>query len=87
VKAAVLRAYGQAPVYADVPDPVPGAGEELIEVTAAPVNNIDKVRADGTLLFGWRARPEPGATVLVLAPPGSPAAWPCRPPAATAPAG
>lgn len=138
MKAAVLRAYGQAPVYADVPDPVPGAGEELIEVTAAPVNNIDKVRADGThysvtsqpadlprvtgvigagrrpggqrvlfgseggamaqyatarpeytfpvpdglddaaaaaawnpglsawLLFGWRARPEPGATVLVL---------------------
>jgi len=138
VKAAVLQAYGQPPAYADVPDPVPGAGEELIEVTAAPVNNIDKVRADGShysvaarpddlprvvgvigagrraggqrvlfgseggtmaqyatvrpeftfpipeglddaaaaaawnpglsawLLFGWRARPEPGSTVLVL---------------------
>jgi len=148
VKAAVLQAYGQPPAYADVPDPVPGPGEEVIEVTAAPVNNIDKVRAGGThysvpsrppadassalaatdlpkvvgvigagrrpggqrvlfgaeggtmaqyatarpeytfpvpdglddaaaaaawnpglsawLLFGWRARPEPGATVLVL---------------------
>jgi NADPH:quinone reductase-like Zn-dependent oxidoreductase len=48
VKAAVLQAYGQPPAYADVPDPVPGPGEEVIEVTAAPVNNIDKVRADGT---------------------------------------
>jgi NADPH:quinone reductase-like Zn-dependent oxidoreductase len=138
VKAAVLRAYGQVPACSDMPDPVPGAGEELIEVTAAPINNIDKVRADGShysvtsqpanlprvagvigagrrpggqrvlfgseggtmaqyatarpeftfaipdglddaaaaaawnpglsawLLFGWRARPEPGATVLVL---------------------
>lgn len=138
MKAAVLQAYGQPPVYADVPDPVPGPGEEVIEVTAAPVNNIDKVLADGThysvtsqpaslpkvvgviaagrrpggqrvlfgaeggtmaqyatarpeytfpvpdglddaaaaaawnpglsawLLFGWRAAPEPGATVLVL---------------------
>lgn len=138
MKAAVLQAYGQPPVCADVPDPVPGPGEEVIEVTAAPVNNIDKVRADGThysvasqpaslpqvtgviaagwrpggqrvlfgseggtmaqyatarpeytfpvpddlddaaaaaawnpglsawLLFGWRAHPQPGATVLVL---------------------
>jgi NADPH2:quinone reductase len=59
VKAAVLQAYGQAPAYADMPDPVPGAGEELIEVTAAPINNIDKVRADGTH-YSVTARPPGG---------------------------
>jgi hypothetical protein len=31
-----------------VPAPVPGEGKELIEVTAAPLNNIDRVRADGS---------------------------------------
>jgi NADPH:quinone reductase-like Zn-dependent oxidoreductase len=44
-----------------VPDPVPGAGEELIEVTAAPVNNIDKVRADGTH-YSVTARPQKGGS-------------------------
>jgi NADPH:quinone reductase-like Zn-dependent oxidoreductase len=139
VKAAVLRAYGELPVCEDFPDPVPADGEQLVRITAAPLNNIDKVMADGShysvqgeqpppvphvpgvvaagvlpggrrvllgsrsgtmaqyavasdrmtfpipdsvddalaaaawnpglsawLLFGWRARPEPGGTVLVL---------------------
>jgi NADPH:quinone reductase-like Zn-dependent oxidoreductase len=139
VKAAVLHAYGELPRYEEFPDPVPGDGEQLVRITAAPLNNIDKVMADGThysvqgeqpppvphvpgviaagvrpdggrvllgsrsgtmaqyavaserltfpipdgvddalaaaawnpglsawLLFGWRARPEPGGTVLVL---------------------
>ena len=61
MKAAVLQAYGQAPAYADMPDPVPGAGEELIEVTAAPINNIDKVRAGGTH-YSVAARPPGGGT-------------------------
>jgi NADPH:quinone reductase-like Zn-dependent oxidoreductase len=41
VKAAVLHALGELPRFEEVPDPVPADGEELIEVTAAPLNNID----------------------------------------------
>lgn len=48
MRAAVLRALGQVPRYEEFPRPVPGDGEELIEVTAAPLNNIDRVRADGS---------------------------------------
>lgn len=140
MKAAVLHAYGEVPAYEEFPEPELADGEVMITVTAAALNNIDKVQADGThysvraaaadaklplvtgvigagvlpdgrrvlfgsrtgtmaeraavreqmtfpipdgvddavaaaawnpglsawLLFGWRARPEPGATVLVL---------------------
>jgi NADPH:quinone reductase-like Zn-dependent oxidoreductase len=48
VKAAVLHALGQVPQWEDFDQPVPADGEDLIRVTAAPLNNIDKVRADGT---------------------------------------
>ena len=48
MKAAVLRAFGQVPQWEEFPQPVPCDGEELIEVTAAPLNNIDRVRADGS---------------------------------------
>jgi NADPH:quinone reductase-like Zn-dependent oxidoreductase len=48
MKAAVLHALGQAPRWEDFPQPVPRDGEELIEVTAAPLNNIDRVRAAGS---------------------------------------
>jgi NADPH:quinone reductase-like Zn-dependent oxidoreductase len=48
MRAAVLRALGQIPQWQEFPEPVPGDGEELIEVTAAPLNNIDRVRADGS---------------------------------------
>jgi NADPH:quinone reductase-like Zn-dependent oxidoreductase len=48
VKAAVLHAFGQAPRWEEFGQPVPQDGEELIEVTAAPLNNIDRVRADGS---------------------------------------
>jgi NADPH2:quinone reductase len=48
VKAAVLHAFGQVPQWQEFPQPVPHDGEELIEVTAAPLNNIDRVRADGS---------------------------------------
>src|SRR5271165_1125488 len=47
MRAAVLHAFGQAPRWQEFPPPVPQDGEELIEVTAAPLNNIDRVRADG----------------------------------------
>ncbi|HUD35566.1 MAG TPA: zinc-binding alcohol dehydrogenase family protein [Streptosporangiaceae bacterium] len=48
MKAAVLRAFGESPRYEDVPTPQPGEGEELIAVTSASLNNIDRVKADGT---------------------------------------
>ena len=47
MKAAVLHGFG-TPRFEEIPEPVPGDGEELIEVTAAPLNNIDRVRADGS---------------------------------------
>ena len=48
MRAAVLHAFGQVPQWEEFPQPVPHDGEELIEVTAAPLNNIDRVRADGS---------------------------------------
>jgi NADPH2:quinone reductase len=48
MKAAVLHAFGRAPRWEEFSPPVPRDGEELIEVTAAPLNNIDRVRADGS---------------------------------------
>ena len=48
MKAVVLHAFGESPRYEDFPVPEPGDGEELITVTAAPLNNIDRVRADGS---------------------------------------
>ncbi len=48
MRAAVLHALGQVPRYEEFPQPEPVDGEELIEVTAAPLNNIDRVRADGS---------------------------------------
>jgi len=47
MKAAVLHGFG-TPRLEEIPQPVPQDGEELIEVTAAPLNNIDRVRADGS---------------------------------------
>jgi NADPH:quinone reductase-like Zn-dependent oxidoreductase len=44
----VLHHLGHAPRWEEFPQPVPQDGEELIEVTAAPLNNIDRVRADGS---------------------------------------
>ena len=48
MRAAVLHAFGQVPQWEEFPQPVPRDDEELIEVTAAPLNNIDRVRTDGS---------------------------------------
>jgi NADPH:quinone reductase-like Zn-dependent oxidoreductase len=48
MRAAVLHALGQVPSWEEFARPVPRDDEELIEVTAAPLNNIDRVRADGS---------------------------------------
>ena len=69
MKAAVLRAYGDLPRYEEFPDPVPGDGEQLVRITAAPLNNIDKVMADGThySVQGDQARPLPAVPGVVAA--------------------
>jgi NADPH:quinone reductase-like Zn-dependent oxidoreductase len=48
VRAAVLHALGRVPRREEFPQPAPRDGEELVQVTAAPLNNIDRVRADGS---------------------------------------
>jgi NADPH:quinone reductase-like Zn-dependent oxidoreductase len=57
VKAAVLTAHGQAPRYADHPDPSPGDGRVLVEMTAAPVVPLDLLCAGGKSYFGAPALP------------------------------
>lgn len=47
MKAAIVRAPAQMPVYEDFAEPVPGPGESRIEVTAAALSPIVKSRASG----------------------------------------
>ncbi|WP_410608235.1 quinone oxidoreductase family protein [Amycolatopsis sp. lyj-109] len=48
MKAAVLHALGELPRFEDVPEPVPGEGQEIVHVTACPLTNLDRVLAAGT---------------------------------------
>lgn len=48
MKAAVVRKLGEPPRYEEFPDPVPADGEVLVEMTVAPVNNIDRMMAEGS---------------------------------------
>jgi NADPH:quinone reductase-like Zn-dependent oxidoreductase len=45
--AAVLNAFGEPPRYAEFPDPTAEEGEALIEVRAAALHRVDRVRASG----------------------------------------
>ncbi|WP_343632011.1 zinc-binding dehydrogenase [Fluviicola sp.] len=48
MKAAIIKELGQTPVYSDHPDPVPANETELLmNVKAASVKNLDKLRASG----------------------------------------
>lgn len=55
--AALLRAHGAAPTYAEHDDPVPSGGEVLVRITAAPVVPLDLLCASGTSYFGARSLP------------------------------
>jgi NADPH:quinone reductase-like Zn-dependent oxidoreductase len=48
MKAAVLHKFGDPPKYEDFPDPAPGEDEVLIQVKAVPLENVDKMMAEGT---------------------------------------
>ncbi|HEY2733428.1 MAG TPA: zinc-binding alcohol dehydrogenase family protein, partial [Polyangiales bacterium] len=48
MKAAVLHALGEAPRFADFPEPTPSAGEVLVEISAAPLNALDRMIAAGS---------------------------------------
>jgi len=48
MKAAVVHEIGGTPRVEEVPAPVPGEGEVLVRVLAAPINAVDKSRVAGT---------------------------------------
>src|SRR3979411_2505479 len=52
--AAVLHALGKPPRFEEFPDPTPGEGEVLINVSAAALKPVDKQIAAGTHYAGPR---------------------------------
>ena len=48
MKAAVVTEPGKTPIYADFREPVPQAGEELIDVRASALSQVTKSRAAGS---------------------------------------
>ncbi|HZB18566.1 MAG TPA: zinc-binding dehydrogenase [Blastococcus sp.] len=57
MRAAVLTEPGQAPTWAEHPQPTPAAGQTLVAVTAAPIVPLDQLCASGTSYFGRPATP------------------------------
>ncbi|MET0838268.1 MAG: zinc-binding alcohol dehydrogenase family protein [Marmoricola sp.] len=57
MRAVVVHAAGRAPAFGDHPDPVAGAGQTLVRVTAVPVVPLDLLCASGTSYFGEPACP------------------------------
>ncbi|MFG1852588.1 zinc-binding alcohol dehydrogenase family protein [Actinomadura geliboluensis] len=57
MRAAEIREPGRPPVVADRTPPVPGDGEVLVDVLAAPITPLDLLCASGTSYFGTPATP------------------------------
>jgi NADPH2:quinone reductase len=57
MRAAVLRAFGEAPRYEEFPDPVAEDGEVVIEVCAASLKPVDKQMASGSHYASAQALP------------------------------
>jgi len=47
MKAAVLHEFGSVPRYEDFEDPIAGAGDLMVHVNAVPLENFDKLAAQG----------------------------------------
>lgn len=48
MKAAIINNFGEIPQYRNFTDPIPAAGETIIEIKASVLENFDKVTARGT---------------------------------------
>ena len=57
MRAVELQICGEPPAVVDRPDPVPGPGEVLVEVSAAPIVPLDLLCASGRFYFGVPATP------------------------------
>ncbi|TDC83696.1 zinc-binding alcohol dehydrogenase family protein [Actinomadura sp. 7K507] len=57
MRAAEIRECGRPPVVAEREPPVPGDGEVLVDVLAAPITPLDLLCATGTSYFGKPATP------------------------------
>ena len=57
MRAAILRAFGDAPQYEEFPDPVAGDGEVVIEVCAASLKPVDRQMASGSHYASAQALP------------------------------
>ncbi|WP_433472660.1 quinone oxidoreductase family protein [Spirillospora sp. CA-142024] len=57
MRAAEIREPGRPPVVAEREPPVPGDGEVLVDVLAAPITPLDLLCASGTSYFGTPATP------------------------------
>ena len=57
MRAAEIRTPGEPPVVAERAAPVPGEGEVLVEVVAAPIIPLDLFCASGKSYFGVPATP------------------------------
>ncbi|MFJ4621038.1 zinc-binding alcohol dehydrogenase family protein [Streptomyces sp. NPDC088812] len=87
MRAAVLRALGEAPRCEEVPLPRAAEDEEVVRVTACPLTNLDRARAAGTHFSAPTRLPAvcgaslaagtlpDGSRVLFRAPGGAMAEW------------
>ena len=57
MRAAVLTEPGEAPAYAEHPDPAAAPGTTVVAMTAAPIVPLDQLCASGTSYFGRPATP------------------------------
>ena len=71
MRAAILRAYGEAPVPGEFEEPEPGAGQVVIDVAAAAIHHVDLLKATGTFYLGPPPLPSvPGTDGVGTAPGG-----------------
>jgi NADPH:quinone reductase-like Zn-dependent oxidoreductase len=47
MRAAVVQKFGEAPAVREFPDPEPGDGEVVVDVTLGSLNPVDRLRAEG----------------------------------------
>jgi len=66
MKAAVLHAFGEAPVVEEYAEPTAGAGQEVVEVVAAGINPVDLLIASGRFYGPTPQLPAPVGSEAVV---------------------